>query len=90
LDEFFVKFRRVLAEFVAPLFSFRMKDGAWYDKQDLIELSLQMAAMNSYAKGTANALRRRQDVSTSETLLEYVKTLMHDEILSNTEVHIAR
>jgi hypothetical protein len=90
LDEFFVKFRRAIAEFVAPLFSFRMKDGAWYGKQDLVELALHMAAMNGFAEGTANALRGQSDVPTSETLLAYVKTLTGDEILSNADEQIGR
>ena len=58
MDAFFVKFRSAIAEMVAPLFSFRMKEGAWYAKEDLVELGLHMAAMNGYAEGTANALRR--------------------------------
>jgi len=90
LDEFLVKFRSAIAELVAPLFSFEMKEGAWYGKQDLIELGLHMAAMNGYAEGTANALRSQSDVPTSETLLAYVKTLTRDEILSNAEGGIGR
>jgi hypothetical protein len=69
LDEFFVKFRRAMAELVAPFFSFKMKNGAWYGKQDLVELSLHMAAMNGFAKSTANVLRFKGDMPTSETLL---------------------
>lgn len=90
MDEFLVKFRSAIAELVAPLFSFEMKEGAWYGKQDLIELGLHMAAMNGYAEGTANALRSQSDVPTSETLLAYVKTLTRDEILSNAEGGIGR
>jgi hypothetical protein len=82
LEEFFVKFRIAIAKFVALLFSFKMKDGAWYAKKDFVELGLHMAAMNNYVEGTANALIRRQDVPTSETLLTYVKTLMSDEMRS--------
>jgi hypothetical protein len=85
LDEFLVKFRGAIAKFVAPLFSFKMKDGAWYAKEDLVELSLHMAAMNGYAEGTANALRRQKDVPTSETLLGCVKGIARDEILANAE-----
>jgi IS4 transposase len=47
-----------------------------------------MAAMNSYAESTANALRRQQYVPTSETLLAYVKTLTRDEILANVEAQV--
>jgi hypothetical protein len=89
LDLFFLRFRRAVAELVAPLFSFKMKEGAWFRKQDLIELQLHMAAMNSYAEGTANSLRREgDDVPTGETLLDYVKTMTCDEVLANAEAQI--
>ena len=85
MDLFFVRFRRAVAEFVASLFSFKMKDGAWYGKRDLVELELHMAVMNSFAEGTVNSLRREGDVPTGETLLDYVKTMTCDEVLANAE-----
>jgi hypothetical protein len=88
LDLFFVRFRRAVAELVAPLFSFKMKDGAWYGKRDLVELELHMAVMNSFAEGTVNSLRREGDVPTGETLLDYVKTMTCDEVLANAEAQI--
>jgi hypothetical protein len=60
-----------MAELVAPLFSFKMKKGAWYGKQDFVELNLHMAAMNGFAESTANVLRLKGDMPTSETLLAY-------------------
>jgi len=85
---FFLRFRSAIAEFVAPVFSFQMKEGAWYEKQDLIELGLHMAVMNGYAEGTANTLRRQSDMPTSETLLDYIKTMSRDEMLANAEAQI--
>jgi ABC-type xylose transport system substrate-binding protein len=49
-----------------------------------------MAAMNSYAESTANALRRQQYVPTSETLLVYVKTLTSDKILASADAQAKR
>jgi len=77
-----------VAKLVAPLFSFRMKDGAWYRKQDLIEVGLHMAVMNGYAEGVANSLRCHVDMPTGETLLDYVKTMTCEEMLANAEVQI--
>jgi len=65
-----------------------MKKGAWYDKRDLVELELHMAVMNSFAEGTANCLRRLDEAPTSETLLDYVKTLTCEEVLANAEAQI--
>jgi hypothetical protein len=65
-----------------------MKEGAWYRKQDLIELTLHAAVMNSYAEGTANTLRLQGDIPTSETLLDYVKSMTCDEMLANAEAQI--
>jgi hypothetical protein len=88
LDVSFLKFGSVVAELVAPVFSFDMKDGAWYRKQDLVELGLHMAVMNGYAEGVANSLRRQGRAPTGETLLGYVKSMTCDEILANAEVQI--
>jgi hypothetical protein len=88
LDVFFLKFRSAIAELVAPVFSFDMKDGAWYRKRDLVELGLHMAAMNGYAEGIANSLRCQGRTPTGETLLGYVKALTCDELLANAEVQI--
>jgi len=88
LDVFFLKFRGALSELVAPLFSFEMKDEAWYEKDDLIDLVLHMATMNGYAEGMANALRSRRDMPTGETLLDYVKAMTSDEILASAEAQI--
>ena len=65
-----------------------MKKGAWYDKRDLVELELHMAVMNSFAEGTANCLRRQGEAPTSETLLDYVKTLTCEEVLAQGEAQI--
>jgi len=88
LDLFFLRFRTAIAELVAPLFSFRMKDGAWYDKRGLVELTFHAAVMNGFAEGTANSLRRQGKIPTGETLLDYVKTMTFDEMLANAEVQI--
>ena len=88
MDLFFLRFRSAIAKLVAPLFSFRMKDRAWYEKQDLIELGLHMAAMNSYAEGVANSLRCHGDMPTGETLLDYVKSMTCEEMLGNAEAQV--
>ena len=88
MDLFFLKFRSAVAKLVAPLFSFEMKDGAWYRKRDLIELTLHAAVMNSFAEGTANTLRLQGDMPTSETLLDYIKSMTCDEMLVNAEAQI--
>ena len=88
MDLFFLRFRTAIAEFVAPLFSFRMKEGAWYDKRDLVELSLHAAVMNGFAEGIANSLRRQGKIPTSETLLDYIKAMSCDEMLANAEAQI--
>ena len=88
MDAFFLKFRGAISELVAPIFSFEMKDEAWYEKDDLIDLALHMAAVNWYAEGTANALRSRADMPTGETLLDYVRAMTSDEILANAEARI--
>ena len=88
MDLFFLKFRNAIAEFVSPLFSFQMKGRAWYDKEDLIELELHMAVMNSFAEGTANCLRGQDEAPTSETLLDYIKAMTCDEMLANAEAQI--
>jgi len=88
LDLFFLKFRSAIAKLVAPLFSFEMKEGAWYGKQDLIELELHMAVTNSFAEGIANILRCQGKMPTGETLLDYVKTMTCSEMLANAEAQI--
>jgi hypothetical protein len=88
LDTSFLRFRSVVAKLVAPLFSFEMKGGAWYGRQDLVELMLHMAVMNSFAEGTANTLRSQGRVPTGETLLDYVKTMTCDEVLDDAEAQI--
>ena len=88
MDLFFLKFRSAIAELVAPLFSFKMKEGAWYGKQDLVELELHMAVMSGYAEGTVNSLRRQGKAPTSETLLGYIKNMTCDEMLGNAEAQI--
>jgi hypothetical protein len=87
---FFLKFRSVVAEVVAPLFSFKMKDGSWYGRRDLVELELHMAVMNGYAEGIANSLRRRGKAPTSETLLGYIKAMACGEMLANAEAQMER
>jgi hypothetical protein len=88
LDLFFLRFRSAIAKLVDPLFSFQMKDGAWYRKQDLVELMLHMAVMNGYAEGVANVLRCHGDMPTGETLLGYVKSMTREEMLANAEAQI--
>jgi putative transposase len=88
LDLFFLRFRSAVARLVAPLFSFKMKEGAWYRKRDLIELGLHMAVMNGYAEGVASSLRCHGDTPTGETLLDYVKSVTREEMLVNAEVQI--
>jgi hypothetical protein len=88
LDVFFLRFRSAVAKLVAPLFSFEMKDGAWYGKQDLVEVMLHMAVMNGFAEGTANSLRCQGKMPTGETLLDYVKTMTCSEMLANAEAQI--
>ena len=88
MDVLFLKFRSAVAELVAPLFSFQMKDGAWYGKQELIDLTLHAAVMNGYAEGAANSLRCQGGIPTSETLLDYIKTMGCGEILANAEAQI--
>lgn len=88
MDLFFLRFRSVIAKLVAPLFSFRMKNGAWYGKQDLIELMLHMAVMNGFAEGTANSLRCQGRTPTGETLLDYVKTMTCGEMLADAEAQV--
>jgi hypothetical protein len=88
LDLFFLRFRSAVAKLVAPLFSFRVKDGAWYRRQDLVEVMLHMAVMNSFAEGTASTLRSQGKIPTGETLLDYVKTMTCDEVLANAEAQI--
>jgi len=90
LDLFFLKFRSAVAELVAPLFSFHMKDGAWYGKQDLIELMLHMAVTNSFAEGVAKILRCQGRIPTGETLLDYVKAMSCDEVLADAEAQVER
>jgi hypothetical protein len=88
LDLFFLRFRSAIAKLVDPLFSFQMKDGAWYRKQDLVELMLHMAVVNGYAEGVANVLRCHGDMPTGETLLGYVKSMTCEEMLANAEAQI--
>jgi hypothetical protein len=88
LDLFFLRFRSAVAKLVAPLFSFEMKGAAWYRRQDLVELMLHMAVMNSFAEGTAKSLRCQGKAPTGETLLDYVKTMTCDEVLANAEAQI--
>jgi len=88
LDVFFLRFRSAIAGLVAPLFSFQMREGAWYRKRDFIELGLHMAVMNGYAEGIANSLRCQGRAPTGETVLGYVKSMTCDEMLANAEAQI--
>ena len=88
MDLFLLRFRGAVAKLVAPLLSFRMKEGAWYGKQDLIELMLHMAVMNGFAEGTANSLRCQGRTPTGETLLDYVKSMTCDEMLADAEAQV--
>ena len=88
MDLFLLRFRSTIAKLVAALFSFRMKEGAWCGRQDLIEVMLHMAVMNGFAEGTANSLRCQAKIRTGETLLDYVKTMTCGEMLADAEAQV--
>jgi len=90
LDALFLRFKGLVEEMVAPIFGFEMKNGSWYRKDDLIELTLHTALMNSYAEGIAEILREHRKMPTSETLLDRVKTITVDEVLEVTEDQMGR
>ena len=67
-----------------------MKNGALYQKEDLIDLTLNTALMNCFAEGFAKTLREHKHAPTSETLLDYLKTAKKDAILKTAKVQIDR
>src|SRR5665647_946700 len=88
-----------MRELVSPIFTFEMKQFAWYQKADLIDIMLRIALMNCYAEGYTKALRKdkkkknkkeRKSVPTSETLLNYLKTQNINDILEIAKTQIAQ
>jgi len=69
---------------------FEMKKGALYQKEDLIDLTVNTALMNCYAEGFAKALREKRHTPTSETLLDYFKLQKVYGILETAKVQIDR
>jgi hypothetical protein len=65
-----------------------MKKGALYQKEDLMDLTLNIALMNCYAEGFAKTLREKKHAPTSETLLDYLKTANVDNVLQTAKVQI--
>jgi hypothetical protein len=99
LDAVFLKFKRFVQELVSPIFTFEMKQFAWYKKADLIDLALRIALMNCYAEGYTKALRKekkkknkkeRKSTPTSETFLDYLKTQNINDILEIAKTQIAQ
>ena len=90
MDVLFLRFRGFVEELVEPLFRFEMKAGSWYGKGDLVDLALHTALMNSYAEGVAETLRERRRMPTSETLLDYIKTMSVGDVLGAAEAQIVR
>jgi len=90
LDAVLSKFKSFVQELVSPIFTFELKKGALYQKEDLIDLTLNTALMNCYAEGFAKALREKRHTPTSETLLDYFKLQKVDDILETAKVQINR
>ena len=94
MDNVFLKFKSFVQELVSPIFTFQMKQFAWYKKADLIDLMLKIALMNCYAEGLANALRKqktkRKKIPTSETLLDYLKTQKLNDTLEIAKTLITK
>ena len=95
MDNVFLKFKSFVQELVSPIFTFQMKQAAWYQKTDIIDLTLKIALMNCYAEGFTNTLRegknrKRKSTPTSETLLAYLKTQTIDDTLQIAKTQIAK
>jgi len=90
LDVLFLKFKSVILKLVSPIFTFEMKRFAWYQKEDLINITIYTALMNCYAEGFAKSLRKKKHAPTSETLLDYLKTSKVDDIVKAAKVQINR
>jgi hypothetical protein len=90
LDALFSKFKSFVQELISPIFTFEMKKSALYQKEDLIDLTLNIALMNCCAEGFAKTLRENKHAPTSETLLDYLKTSKLDDILKTAKVQIDR
>lgn len=88
MDALFSKFKSFVQELVSPIFTFEMKKGAMYQKDDLIDLTLSIAIMNCFAEGFAKTLRKNKHAPTSETLLDYLKTANVDSVLQTAKVQI--
>ena len=90
LNTVFSKFKSYVKEIVSPVFTFEMKKGALYQKEDLVDLTVNTGLMNCYAEGFAKALRENKHSPTSETLLDYLKLQTVDDILETAKVQIDR
>ncbi len=94
MDNAFLKFKSFVQELVSPIFTFQMKQHAWYQKTDIIDVMLRIALMNCYAEGLTNALRKqkakRKSTPTSETVLAYLKTQTINDTLQVARAQIAK
>ena len=88
MDALFLKFNNFVKELISPLFAFELKPCSWYKKKDFIDLTLFMSIMNCYAEGLSQTLREHKHTPTSETLLDYLKTIKADDILEKAKTQI--
>jgi len=88
LDALFLKFSNFVKNLISPLFAFELKPCSWYKKKDFIDLTLLMSVMNCYAEGLSQTLREYKHAPTSETLLDYLKTIKADDILEIAKTQI--
>ena len=88
MDALFLKFNSLVKSVISPLFMFELKPYSWYKKENFIELTLFMSVMNFYAEGLSQTLREYKHTPTSETLLDYLKTMKVDDILQKAESQI--
>lgn len=86
MDALFLKFNNYVREIISPLFTFEVKPGSWYKKKDFIDLTLFMSVINCYAEGLAQTLREHKHTPTSETLLDYLKTMKIDDVLEKAKI----
>lgn len=88
MDALFLKFNNFVKDLISPLFTFEVKPCSWYKKKDFIDLTLFMSVMNCYAEGLAQTLREHKHAPTSETLLDYLKTIKVDDMLEKAKTQI--
>jgi hypothetical protein len=67
MDNVFFKFKRFVQELVSPIFTFQMKQFAWCQKADFIDLTLRIALVNCYAENRTNALRKQENKKKKHT-----------------------